>query len=383
MGTPTKRIVISGYYGYGNSGDEAVLQSILSALAQVSDRELTIEPVVLSADPDWTCKTYGVQAVHRMRLGEIWRTLGRSDGLISGGGSLLQDATSTRTIPYYIAMIKLAQWLRKPTFIYAQGIGPVHRRMFYPLIRNAFKKSAYVSVRDHESASLLAQMGVIADRIDIVPDPVMGMKPLDADSAGSEGSLTSEWPVVGISVRHWNKDHSELKAVAEALNELSSRRKVHLRFLPFHHPHDLEASLDVLRYMGIEWTDDADLKQKLEALGISMVYQEHPQAMQSLVAECDVLVGMRLHSLIYAASQYVPVVGIAYDPKINHYLRRLDMEPAMSTDRIDAAGLTAAIAGALEEKESWIKDRSTKIEEMIQKSLFPAQQIRNHLRIKG
>jgi polysaccharide pyruvyl transferase CsaB len=391
MGASVKRIVISGYYGYGNSGDEAVLQSILNALAGVSDEQLRIEPIVLSANPDWTSRTYGVRAVHRMKPRDVWAAVKSSNGLISGGGSLLQDATSTRSIPYYIAVMKLAQWLGKPTFVYSQGIGPVHRRIFYPMIRNAFKNSAYVSVRDTESAELLVQIGLKREEVEIVPDPVMGMNPhqdleITADSLTDNSMLEfseGKRPVLGISVRHWNKDQSELKAVAEALHQLREHRRVHLRFLPFYSPHDHKASLDVLSYMGVNINSEQDINTQLQSQHISIVYKEHPQAMQAMVASCSLLVGMRLHSLIYAASQYIPIVGISYDPKINHFLRRLDLEPAMTTESPNASQLLTQIEYTLDHIDEWRLKHSDKIKQMIEKSLVPAQQIRKNLRIKG
>ncbi|MDF2669110.1 MAG: polysaccharide pyruvyl transferase, partial [Paenibacillus sp.] len=207
---PVKRIVISGYYGFNNSGDEAVLQSILLALeAEGLAQGVRVEPVVLSANPEWTEQVYGVRAVHRMKLGAVVSELRRCDGLISGGGSLLQDATGALTIPYYLGILQIAQWLGKDTFIYAQGIGPVNRRMYDPFIRAIFKKSKYISVRDRESADLLKRMGVPGDRVDIVPDPVMG---LSLKSTYSQNYPTGEFPIIGISVRYWNKDRAELKA---------------------------------------------------------------------------------------------------------------------------------------------------------------------------
>lgn len=61
-----------------------------------------------------------------------------------------------------------------------------------------------------------------------------------------------------------------------------------------------------------------------------------PQLMLEEVSKCDLVIGMRLHSLIYAASQYVPPVGISYDPKIDQFLLRLDSEPAGNTDTLMA-----------------------------------------------
>src|SRR5690606_19537470 len=142
------RVAISGYYGFKNSGDEAVLKSILAALeAEGEAQGVRIEPVVLSIDPAQTAAMHGVEAAHRMQPGELFRTLRGCDALISGGGSLLQDATSAKTIPYYTGVIRLAQLLGKPTYIYAQGIGPVQRGWLHPLIRGAMNRSRYISVR--------------------------------------------------------------------------------------------------------------------------------------------------------------------------------------------------------------------------------------------
>ncbi|WP_260405558.1 polysaccharide pyruvyl transferase family protein, partial [Paenibacillus sp. 598K] len=172
----TYRLVLSGYYGFHNSGDEAVLRSILLALeTAAAEAGIRVVPVVLSGDPEGTRQMYGVEARHRMRPAEVLAALRECDGLISGGGSLLQDATSAKTIPYYTGVLKLAQLLGKPTFIYSQGIGPVQRRWMDPLIRHVMRRSAYISVRDPESAELLGRMGVDRSRIEVVPDPVMAM----------------------------------------------------------------------------------------------------------------------------------------------------------------------------------------------------------------
>lgn len=428
MAAKVKRLVLSGYYGFGNSGDEAVLQSVLHALDLSSDENIKMEAVVLSSDPEWTSRTYGVQAVHRMRLRDVRKAIRQSDGLISGGGSLLQDATGVRTIPYYIGVIKLAQWMDKPVFIYSQGIGPVNRRIFYPLIRNAFNKSAYVSVRDPQSAQLLAKIGVSPAEIEVVTDPVMGMQPISphhrGDSllskadpgagrdlahqdegerissqqvAGQQGAVQEERvPILGVSVRCWNKDQTDLKAIADALLQLRKSMKVHLRFLPFHLPHDVEASKEVLRYMGIqlkhlstagdglEHESSGRYQQLADDLGgMSIAYDDHPRAMQALVSECDALTGMRLHSLIYAASQCVPIVGISYDPKINHFLGLLKMKPAMTTSKPDADSFMRQLKHTLDHLQAWQSEHSTNIEQMIQKSLIPAQQIGKYYRIKG
>lgn len=362
MGVQVKRIVLSGYYGFGNSGDEAVLQSILLALRGEGERQgVKVEPVVLSIRPEETAAMYGVSAVHRMRFSELSQALRQCDGLISGGGSLLQDATGLKTIPYYLAVLKLAQFYRKPTFIYAQGIGPVHRRFFYTPIRHVFDRCRYISVRDEESASLLATIGVPRQRIEVVPDPVMGL-PL---KSGSVRTLRTK-PIIGVSVRFWNRDRSELDSLARSLRTIAERRPVTIRMLPFHLPDDAEASRYVIERTGI-LSEQANIEIRDGVF--------HPQDMLAEVGDCDLLIGMRLHSLIYAASQQVPLLGISYDPKIEQFLNRLDLKPAASTTRFDVDQLVEQAMFCLDNRRGWISTSKEAIERLKKQARLPAQQI--------
>lgn len=363
MGTPVKRIALSGYYGFNNSGDEAVLQSILFALKEHGERQgVTFVPVVLSMNPEETSRTYSVEAVHRMKPKEVWQALRSVDGLISGGGSLLQDETSPKTIPYYIAIIRLAQWLGKPVFIYSQGIGPVHRPFFFGWIRAAFQRCSFVTVRDEESKALLASMGISASDVEVVPDPVMGlpMRGQPTQTSGAEAKT-----VIGVSVRFWNEDRSELEAVAQALQTVLEQTDAVVRFLPFHHPSDEEASLYVMERMGEIYKERLTLAHKIT----------HPQDMLAEVASCRVLLGMRLHSLIYAASQFVPVVGLSYDPKIDQFLNRIDMKSASSTKHPQAEDLAQETLRLLAERESWKRDKGQAIERLKVEAGRPAERI--------
>lgn len=394
MAAEVRSIALSGYYGFGNSGDEAVLLSILTALERAGQEEgLRIQPIVLSGDPVATSRLYGVQAAHRMKPVELLGAIRECDGLISGGGSLLQDATSWKTIPYYLAVLKLAQWFRKPTFIYAQGVGPVRRQAFYPYIRRVFNKSAYLSVRDAESADLLARMGVGRERIDVVPDPVMGLELPQGRGAMREngphaegdgqGFDTAGRPIVGVSLRFWKDDRSDMRAIAELLKQAARQRPVHLRMLPFHGEADTEASqyvMDLLREEVPAWNGDADSAQGEEAGGGGSVMslcpaQEHPQAMLYEVSRCRALVGMRLHSLIYAASQEVPMVGISYDPKIDQFLHRLGMTAAGSTDSLDSEAAADELVKLLDGADDWREDHRNAIEALKREAMTPAQHI--------
>ncbi len=377
----SKTIVLSGYYGYRNSGDEAVLQSILSALEQEGRAAGTeIIPVVLSVDPEWTSRTYGVKAVHRMKLTEVRNAIKNSDGLISGGGSLLQDATGLGSIPYYLGIIKIAQWMGKPTFIYAQGVGPVRRKLFRPVIASVFRRCEYISVRDVESAELLRSMGIRKDDVHVVPDPVMGMAlPEGGDPQAGTGSPDSsdsgKLPVVGVSVRFWNAERTELAKLAEGLASLSRRIPVHIRFLPFHFPGDDEASRFVMDRLGNVAEHGSTVSIAAET--------EHPYEMLREVSRCRLLVGMRLHSLIYAASQEVPLLGVSYDPKIDHFLGRLGSVPVGTAEELDPRIVASQAERLLLEDGVWRKSHAPKISELKREARIPAQRIVELLESKG
>lgn len=380
--TQIRRIVISGYYGFRNSGDEAVLLSILLALEeQGKSHGVKIQPIVLSADPAWTSQMYGVESVRRMHPSDLLRALRSSDGLISGGGSLLQDATGTKTIPYYTGVMKLAQLLGKPTFAYSQGIGPVNRRWMDPLIRHVMRRSAYVSVRDTESAALLGRIGVPLDRIDVVPDPVMGL-PLPAGVAsaigageqGQEQALrANEPPLVGVSLRRWRADGADLARAAEALVALSKRMPVRLRFLPFHTPSDTESSELVLERLRGRLGNGSTAELAAPS--------DDPQQMLLEVSRCDALFGMRLHALIYAANQSVPMLGLSYDPKIDQFLHRLGLTPIGTTEELHAEAFADAACALLNDRAGWQAQHRQAIDLLKQQSQKPAQHIVQLLRL--
>lgn len=389
MVATTKKIVISGYYGFQNSGDEAVLKSILTALESESHRtNVEIEPIVLSGDPEWTQQTYGVRAVHRMKLGEVRRAIKESDGLISGGGSLLQDATGWKSIPYYLGVLKLAQNMKKPTFIYAQGIGPVQRGIFKPMIRGVFKHCEYISVRDEDSAKLIQDFGVRWNEVQIVPDPVMGL-PLpepskvqklaygggNARRVTPKGEEEEPLPVIGVSVRFWEESRSELDRIAEGLKQFASKRKVHIRLLPFHLPTDEEASAYVKQKIG-----------HLSGTGSQVSTCSNvtdPQMMLLEVSRCELVLGMRLHSLIYAASQRVPMIGVSYDPKIDAFLHRLNTEPVGTTAALEAGKLAEELEEVFENRKEWLEEREEAIASLKKEAQEPAAHILKFLSSKG
>lgn len=352
-----KKILISGYYGFDNTGDEAVLQAIIDALKQ---QDLAIKPIVLSANPDKTTKQYNVDAINRFAFKDVLQAIKEADGLISGGGSLLQDETGLLTIPYYTGIIKLAQIFNKPTFIYSQGVGPVNRKVYYPLIRNAFNKSKYISVRDKESAMLLKEIGIPLDRVDVVTDPVLNLVPISQECVSDifEREGITKQPIL-ISVRFWKEDKTYLEEIAKAADELV-RMGEQVAFIPMHEPNDREASEYVLNRM----EEEAILLNSYDA-----------RTILGIMGESKCVIGMRLHSLIFAVAMGVPVIGISYDPKIDTFLASLGQTPVGTTEDLNYRVIFDQVKHVIQHLEDNQQELNKRLPALKELAIMPAKNI--------
>lgn len=306
--TRSKRIVISGYYGFSNAGDEAVLSAIIRGLKSQASAEIT----VLSASPEETAKLHGVCALPRMSLCRVRGALKECDLLISGGGSLIQDATSLRSLIYYLTIISLAKRYRRKVMILGQGIGPLRRSLSRRLVRKALTGIDLITVRDAQSAELLAEMGIGA--VKVTADPTFMLEPC------SETESLRLLEEVGLS--------AEDEIIAVSLRKLE-----HLPRVPDFGP-DAVAALSAkglpakLLLVGMQSPDDLVMAKEIgDKTGVA--YQPKPwtpEQMLGVLGKCKLVVGMRLHSLIFAASAGVPFLGISYDPKVEQFIRAAGQE---------------------------------------------------------
>ena len=168
------RIMISGYYGFDNTGDEAILKSMVEAFKKKIPQ---IKITVLSRNPLQTSRTYLVEAINRLHLIRIMFCLRNVNLFISGGGGLLQDSTGKGwSILYYLGLILIVKIAQVPVMIYAQGIGPVNKRINKKLIKWILNNVDLITVRDNFSKELLENLGVVKPKIYVNSDPVFLLK---------------------------------------------------------------------------------------------------------------------------------------------------------------------------------------------------------------
>ena len=321
-----KKILISGYYGFDNSGDDAILKAIVKDMKiKSSDLEIT----ALSNNPAFTKKTYGINAIDRFSIREVMRGVKNCDLFISGGGSLLQDVTSTRSLLYYITLMKLAKLFSKPVMVYANGIGPIDRGVNRFLTRKILNKVDLITLRDEDSREFLKELRVENDNIHVTADPVFTLEPTDDEKIiqilEKEG-IPSHRPLIGISVRDWKNSGNLIEALSRAIDYIIDKYNIDVILIPMHYPEDLKISKDIL--------------DKTNRKGAHLIKNKYNvEDIIGITNKLEMIIAMRLHSLIYAATQDIPMVGIVYDPKIEGFLKSIDMKHMCSVEDVDFEGL--------------------------------------------
>ncbi len=307
------KIVLSGYYGFGNAGDEAMLTAILESFYEQNPH---LDITVISGNPKYTQKVHGVRAISRLHFPHIINAIKNCDLLVSGGGSLLQDVTSNRSLYYYLSIMRLAHWLGKKVFLYAQGIGPLRKPKARKTVKDILNLADYITVRDIASARLLEELGVNQTPVTITADAVLAMHRVDK---GIGHALLRKYdidgiaPKIGISVRNWHNEEYFLREIAVAADELVRQTNCKIVFIPMQFPDDIAAADKVLNHM--------------ECSAVVLRERYTTAELMSVIGCLDIIVGVRLHALIFASLMHVPVVGISYDPKVDSFLNRINEQP--------------------------------------------------------
>lgn len=343
-----KKVLISGYYGFDNAGDDTVLFGIISSLRQ---HHPAIDIAVLSNKPRETTALFGIPAYNRWSFSTILRQLKRADLLLMGGGSLLQDATSPRSVMYYLSIVTMAKLLHKPVIFFAQGFGPITHPLSKVLIKTIVNKVDVITVRDQGSADDMRNLGV-TQPIHITADPAVTIRPSDVDLSLAKPKLVPNGnKSMAISIRKWKNEENYKKVIAQMADEMV-RKNWNVYFLPMQYPADVAPSRDIIRYMK-------------EPGAILLDEQMNFQQIISFIGNMDFVLGMRLHSIIIAAVLGVPFVGISYDPKIDRFIERVEMDSAGSIQTLTYDSLREVVHRNLNEL-SLVKERlSPKIQELL------------------
>ncbi len=310
-------VLLSGFYGMGNAGDEAVLAASVQMLRAVCEMPIR----VLSGEPNATAADLGVESYPRMHPRSVLAACRASRLLLSGGGSLLQDRTSVRSLFYYLAVLWLGRRTGARTMIWAQGVGPLDRPASRRAVAAVLRQCDAITVRDEESASLLREIGVTALTAEVTADPVFALAPVESPVVRE---CLGPTPEIAIALRPWPGADGLLDALAEEL------------------PRDLAYQL-----WALQPETDLPIAERLAGrIPNARVVRCRlsPGEWVALAEHAQGVLAMRLHALIFAANRAVPVAGISYDPKVDALLASLDQPLVGRVDALDREQLRSALA---------------------------------------
>lgn len=363
-------ILIGGYYGAGNIGDEAILACIVSELRAHFQSRLDLSFIVLSWEPKKTSNEFGVEAIHWKDINGLLDAALRSNLIILGGGGLFFDywgidpdtylRKSSWDITAYGSLPLLAKLLDIPCMIYAVGIGPLKTDLARHHTRLAFECCQVATVRDEASMDLLRQIGFSEDAsnaplMKVLPDPVFALTHSLEDESWVDDLLyqhhiKSGVPLMGINLRYWDFEEpmgTWLTSVANGVQVfLRNNRKIQVLLMPFQNKKD--SSL----------TNDAQvLKQLANLIGMSeRIYLIDdpitPQKMQALIKRCTVMLGMRMHSIIMSINTMTPVIALSYATKVQSVMQYVGLEEFCNTTlNLNANDLAKQIQKAWDQRE--------------------------------
>ena len=347
----TYHAMLSGYYGFENSGDEAMLSSIIDELRfEKSDIRL----LVLTKKTAETKQKYNVDTISRSNPFSLIKAFHHTGTLISGGGNLIQDLTSFQSMLYYTGLMKYAYIRGMNIMLYANGIGPLQRKMSLRIAGKVLDKTDVITVREPNSYEMLKEIGVKNPYISITADPVMGLE-LSSDENTSLVLSGFGIPIEGkkaiFSVRPWKGLESKFNPVfARIADYLFEKHELVPVFIPLHSKKDTKVCQDIISMM----KNKAYLVEK-ESSAIDLI---------TITSEAELVIGMRLHSLIYASVARIPVIGIVYDPKVRYFIELMDQEDGGLVENIAFDDLRERAETILNERDKYIDRISSKMDRL-------------------
>ena len=292
-----KRFVLSGYFGFKNFGDESILSVLVNKLQQDGHR-LTI----ISSDPEYTKKQYQhIRSIYTFKLPDIIGAISKSDILISGGGSLLQDATSFKSLIYYLLIIFIGLFLRKKVIIFAQGIGPINNKFGQFLTKNLLKHCNYVSVRDEKSLNLLKNWGINAE---LLCDPIFSTKI----------EQTEKHNTVAVQLRDFKTMNDDfIDRLAQKVSHNFADKNIEI--YSFQDSIDLEVCKKFEKALNLL---NPEIKTKL-------YYNQTNAEIIKQLSQAEYLIAMRFHAIIIGLISKTKTLAINYDIKVEKIAKEFNL----------------------------------------------------------
>ena len=325
--------LVCGAYGRGNAGDDAILEAIVTELRQI-DPDLPIW--VLSRNPADTRLTYRLNSIYTFAFPRFLHRMRRTRLYINGGGSLMQDVTSHRSLWFYLFTISAAKRLGNRVMMYGCGIGPIHSPSNRKRASRVLQSSVdAITLRDTHSKAELEDMGVTRPKIILSADPTVilpAAPPQVVDGILESEGLSPDGRYIGFTLRPWPGFEEKAHIFAAAADYAYETYGLTPVFLPIERRLDVGAAEKAAAFLKAPYHIIPDTGSSAHTIG--------------LFARMQVTVSMRLHALVFAAGQGVPLVGVVYDQKISSFLSYIGQDLFTDLSELTEEGLKAHIDAA-------------------------------------
>ncbi len=323
-------VVICGSYGRGNAGDDAILEAIVQEMRAL-DPERTI--CVMSRRPKETRIVYRTGAIYTFNVFRVLRKFRKAALYINGGGSLMQDVTSTRSLWYYCYTLWAAKNRGCKVMMYGCGIGPINRKTNRKMASKVIDQSVdRITLRDDISRSELERMGITKPDIRVSADPTIILNPAPREIvnlAMEREGIRVDGRYIGFGLRAWKGLDAALPEIAAAANYAYEKHGMTPVFVPIEFPNDLIPAERVGALLKCPW---------------HAVRTRYPmETTIGILARMETVVGIRLHALMFSAGQGVPVVGLSYDIKVDGFLKYIGSRTCLPLSSVKAADICRLI----------------------------------------
>lgn len=316
------QVTVCGSYGRGNAGDDAILSAVIREVNELSP---SARLCVLSRNPDQTRRTYRVRSAYTFNPFRMAGAMLKSRLYLNGGGSLIQDSTSSRSLYFYLFTIVCARLCGCKVMMYGCGIGPVKRKFNRWLAGRVIDRFANtITLRDPGSLEELRRMGVARPKMALAADPTLTLPPAEPEvieSAFFREGLALDGAYALFAMRRWKNFDQKIDAVAKAADYAAEAYGLTPVFFPMERERDLPVAEQIAARM--EHT----------AVVIRGAYDVH--TVIGILGMMRLIVAMRLHALVFGAGQGVPVIGIAYDHKVSGFMEYIGRELCAPYDTFD------------------------------------------------
>ena len=296
--TPAERgdIVLCGYYGFDNLGDDALLSSAISYLRK---KYPTKKISVICHSQKKISQKMGVRTVSRENIIATLREISGSEKLVLGGGSILQNSTSTRSLKYYCFLIRFAAKRGVKVELLSNGLGPIKGKRAEKTIKKALLECSRLSFRDKNSAAMAERFGCDPEKISIEDDLSSRLSPCDPSHINRILSKLGLGECRPLLVAVKGKTKRLTKKMIEEEISLQTKAGLYPIFIIMHAKEDKKISKRMAKRCGGVCLDNIS-----------------PRELISLCNRAEFAIGNRFHLLYLASSRGVPILPFGDDPKL-------------------------------------------------------------------